>query len=40
MRKLGVAVKKQLPLGLQKGGDNDDDDDDAGDPPALEDRSA
>jgi DNA recombination protein RmuC len=40
MRKLGVAVKKQLPLGLQKAGDNDDDDDDAGDPPALEDRSA
>ncbi len=39
MRKLGVAVKKQLPLGLQKGGDNDDDDADE-DPPAIEDRSA
>jgi DNA recombination protein RmuC len=39
MRKLGVAVKKQLPLGLQKAGDNDDDDVDE-DPPALEDRSA
>ena len=39
MRKLGVAVKKQLPLGLQKGGDNDDDDADEG-PTAIEDRSA
>ena len=39
MRKLGVAVKKQLPLGLQKGGDNDDDDADDG-PAAIEDRSA
>lgn len=39
MRKLGVAVKKQLPLGLQKGGDNDDDDDADG-PAAIEDRSA
>lgn len=39
MRKLGVAVKKQLPLGLQKSGA--DEDDDAGDDPAaLEDRSA
>lgn len=39
MRKLGVAVKKQLPLGLQKGGDNDEDDADEG-PAAIEDRSA
>ena len=39
MRKLGVAVKKQLPLGLQKSGDNDDDDADEG-PAAIEDRSA
>jgi len=39
MRKLGVAVKKQLPLGLQPSGDNDDDDEDEG-PAALEDRSA
>ena len=39
MRKLGVAVKKQLALGLQKNGDNDGDDD-ADEPPALEDRSA
>lgn len=37
MRKLGVAVKKQLPLGLQKG--NGEDDEDEG-PAALEDRSA
>jgi len=36
LRKLGVAVKKQLPLELQKG--NDDDDDEG--PAALEDRSA
>ncbi|MGQ0586404.1 MAG: DNA recombination protein RmuC [Gammaproteobacteria bacterium] len=40
MRKLGVAVKKQLPLGLQKSGDNDDDDADGDAPPAIEDRSA
>lgn len=39
MRKLGVAVKKQLPLGLQKSGDEADDDADEG-PAALEDRSA
>jgi DNA recombination protein RmuC len=37
MRKLGIAVKKQLPLELQRS--NDDDDEDEG-PAALEDRSA
>jgi DNA recombination protein RmuC len=40
MRKLGVAVKKQLPLGLQKAGGNDDDDDADDAPAAIEDRSA
>jgi len=40
MRKLGVAVKKQLPLGLVKSADNDDDDDAEEGPAAIEDRSA
>jgi DNA recombination protein RmuC len=40
MRKLGIAVKKQLPLELQRSNDDDDDEDEDEGPAALEDRSA